>query len=90
MHPPPFLLAHRLSDWLECDLELHFCKGVTLHSVRMIAKNSGNRTFAEVLARLRCTGCGKTPAPVYLCACHREASGGAPPDWAIDLVPVPR
>ena len=90
MHPPPFLAAHRLSDWPNCRLELHCCKGVTVSPVRVIASNSGDRSFAEVLTRLRCSRCGKPPAPVYLCAGHREASGGAPADWAIELVPVPR
>jgi hypothetical protein len=90
MHPLPFLAAQLLSDWPDCRLELHCCKGVTVLPVRMIVDNSGDRPFAEVLSRLRCSRCGKPPAPVYLCAGHREASGGAPADWAIELVPMPR
>jgi hypothetical protein len=53
-------------------------------------RQHGDRTFADVLPRLRCRQCGKAPAPVYLCAGHREHNHGAPPDWAIEFVPVPR
>ena len=42
-----------------------------------------DRTFAHVLAKLRCRQCGRAPAPVYLCAGHREHTMGAPPDWAM-------
>jgi hypothetical protein len=30
-----------------------------------------------------------SPAPVYLCAGHREHHNGAPADWAIELELVP-
>jgi hypothetical protein len=61
-------------------------------STRLLAKKYGNRTFAEILPRLRCEQCERppAPAPVYLCAGHRVLCFGAPPDWAIELVPVPR
>ncbi len=89
MHPPPFHLAHRLSEWPDCSLELRCCKGVVLYPVRLLATKGGNRTFEAVLARLRCHRCGGRPAPVYLCAGHRQHVGGAAPDWAIELVPEP-
>jgi hypothetical protein len=40
-----------------------------------------------LLSRMRCSKCGRPPAPVYLCAGHREHTGGASTDWAIELVP---
>ena len=50
----------------------------------------GDVRFSELISRLRCQKCGQAPAPVYLCASHhREACGGPPPDWAIELVPEP-
>jgi hypothetical protein len=89
MHPPPFLLAHRLSDWPECKLELHCCRGATALPVRLLVQQRGDVSFGELLPRLRCKECKRPPAPVYLCAGHREPNHGAPPDWAIELVPVP-
>jgi hypothetical protein len=90
MHPPPFRLDHHLSDWPECRLELQCCKGTMIFPVRLLAQRHGNRTFAGVLARLRCDRCGGRPAPVYLCAGHRQHNWGGAPDWAIELVPAPR
>lgn len=92
MHPPPFLLQHRLMDWPECFLELHCCKGTTVYPVRLLAERRGNPTFAETLARLRCSTCGgKAQGPVYLCAGQsREFHGGGPPDWSIMIVPPPK
>ena len=72
MHPPPFHLGQRLSEWPDCRLELNCCRG---------------QSFAEVLAKLRCQKCRKPRAPVYLCAGHRAFTMGAPADWAIELVP---
>lgn len=90
MHPPEFRRDQHLSDWPACHLELRCCKGVTLYPMRLLTINWGDRTFEEVLTRLRCKRCGAKPAPVYLRAGHREHCWGAPPDWAIELVPVPR
>jgi hypothetical protein len=71
---------HRLSDWLDCRLELHCCRGQSVCPVRLMLRDHGDRTFAEVPAKLRCRQYGKPPAPVYLCAHHREHTMGAPPD----------
>jgi hypothetical protein len=90
MHPPPFRRAHHLSDWPKCQLELHCCRGTTLLPVRLLMQRCGDVSFEEVLTRLRCQKCKSPPSPVYLCAGHREHNSGAPPDWAIELVPVPR
>jgi hypothetical protein len=90
MHPPPFRLQHRLFDWPECKLELHCCRGTTVVPVRLLAQQRGDVSFGEILPPLRCQKCKGPPAPVYLCAGHREHNYGAPPDWAIELVPVPR
>jgi hypothetical protein len=86
MHPPSFTLQQRLAGWPNCRLEVQCCKGVVLYPVRLLAEQHGNRTFENVLRRLRCGGCGGKPAPVYLCVGHHTNSGGAAPDWAIELV----
>ena len=52
----------------------------------MLIRDRGDRTFAEVLAKLRCQKCRKPRAPVYR-AGHRAFTMGAPADWAIELVP---
>ena len=90
MHPIPFGLDHHLSDWLECSLELNCCIGGLVFPVRLMRGQLGDLTFAEVLRRLRCRRCRRPPAPVYLCAGHRQFNFGAPPDWAIELVPESR
>jgi hypothetical protein len=87
MHPPAFRAAHHLSDWPECRLELNCCRGQIVIPVRLLMREHGDQTFAAVLARLRCQRCKGSPAPVYLCAGGREHAGGAPADWAIELVP---
>jgi hypothetical protein len=86
MHPPPFLPSHHLSDWPECRIELICCKGTTLVPVKLLMKNHGDRIFEDVVRRLRCSRCRGYPKRVYLCAGYREFVGGAPADWAIELV----
>jgi len=55
----------------------------------MLIEQLGDATFAALLPRLTCKECGARPAPVYLLAgYHREFCGGAPPSWAIELVPA--
>jgi hypothetical protein len=81
MHPA-------LIDWPACRLELNCCRGQSVLPVRLLLRDHGDRTFGQVLSRLRCQKCRKPPAPVYLCAGHREFTMGAPADWAIELVPV--
>ena len=90
MHPPPFRLTHRLADWPDCRLELHCCRGATVYPVRLLMTGYPGLTFGQLLARLRCKRCRGSPAPVYLCAGRREHNHGAPPDWAIELVPHKR
>ena len=86
MHPPPFLLTHHLSDWPDCQLELKCCKGVSLYPTKLLIQKHGDLAFQTVLKRLKCAACGKQPSPVYLCAGHRNHSGGAAADWSIELV----
>jgi hypothetical protein len=71
VHPPPFRPGQRLSDWPDCRLELHCCRGQSVFPVRLLMRDHGDRTSAEVLAKLRCKRFRR------------------PPDWAIELVPVP-
>lgn len=92
MHPPPFSVAHKLSEWPDCALELrcHCSERVVLLPVRMLL-DRGDRTFGTVLAALRCSKCGGEPAPVYLVAgYHRTFNHGPSPDCAVELVPQPR
>jgi hypothetical protein len=73
---------------LRSEIELHCCRGQSVFPVRLLIRDYGDRTFAAVLAKLRCQKCRKPPAPVYLCAGHREFTMGAPADRAIELVSV--
>jgi hypothetical protein len=45
--------------------------------VRLLIRDHGDRMFAHVLTKLRCQKCHKPPAPVYLCAGHREHTMGS-------------
>lgn len=89
MHPPAFHLGHRLSDWRRCWLEVRCpCspRMVTL-PVRLLLERE-DRTFAAMLASLRCSKCRGNPAPVYLVAGHtRSFVRGPPPDWSVELEP---
>jgi hypothetical protein len=88
MHPPEFSPQHRLSDWPDCFLEVHCCKGVVISPIPLLIKRSGDGPFADILRRLRCSACHRKPAPVYLLASrHRLFCGGEQPGWAIELVP---
>ena len=92
MHLPAFHLTHRLSDWRRCVFELRCpCSPrMVMLPVRMLLEH-GDRTFAAVLARLRCSKCRGKPAPVYLVAGHtRSFVHGPPPDWSVELEPPPR
>ncbi len=91
MHPPPFHLGQRLSDWPRCALDLHCpCRGTVLLPVQMLLERGG-RTFGTVLTALWCSKCGGKPAPVYLVAGHHLTFNHGPlPDWAVEVVPPPR
>ncbi len=82
-----------LSDWPDCVLEIrcHLCGGRSSQcAVKGLIHWYGDRTFAEILKRIRCKFCRRRPAPVYLCASHiREGCKGPDPDWAIELLPAP-
>jgi hypothetical protein len=71
MHPPPFRLTHRLSDWPDRNLELTCCRGQVVYPVRLLMGEHDALTFAQLLARLRGKQCRGKPAAVYLCAGHR-------------------
>ena len=83
MHPP-FDSNDSLSDWPDCHLRVECC-GTVIMPTYLLAKISGDAAFSEILPRLRCSECGRVPAPVYLCAGdHREDEA---PVWSIELVP---
>jgi len=39
--------AHRLSDWPQCQLELHCCRGTTLFPVRLLLEQRRDVSFGE-------------------------------------------
>jgi hypothetical protein len=86
MHPPAFRHSHYLSDWPSCGVEVICCRGTTVIPVKMLIRDHGDRTFEDLLSRLRGSRCRGGPKRAYLCAGHREYSGGAPADWAIELI----
>ena len=93
MHPPLFRIQQLLSDWPDCWLELSCssCGRKAIYPVGMMHKQFGDRSFEQLMPRLKCKGCGASPAPVYLGARHpRGHGGGPPPDWAVLLVPPPK
>jgi len=55
--------------------------------VRLLLRDHGDRTFADVLAKLWRRQWRKPPAPVCRCAGHRGRTMDAPLDWSIELVP---
>ena len=88
-HPPAFLPSQRLLDWPKCGLEMRCaaCKSTVIYPTKLLAERFGNRTFGEVLGRMKCKRCAVAPESVYLCAGHRTRNGGPPADWSIQLVP---
>jgi hypothetical protein len=92
MHPPPFRLDHRLSDWPDCHLELRCapCHGRSVfYPIKLLIKRHGDRVFSAILQKLVCSRCKRRPQAVFLCASpHRFGGHGGPlPDWAIELIP---
>jgi hypothetical protein len=67
VHPLPFRPhQHRLSDWPAWSLELHYCKGVTIVPVRLLANHYGDMTFAEALnlpavSAMQASACASLP-----------------------------
>jgi hypothetical protein len=93
MHPPPFHQADRIADWPDCHLELGCpqCGKVAIIALRMFCRDHGRSRVLDLVARLRCQGCGAKAAPVHLCASTCRSFGGGPKaDWAIELVPAPK
>jgi len=81
MHPPDFLLDHRLSDWPGCCLEVRCpCSPrITIMPVRLLTIRHGDRLFRDVLTRLRCSACKGRPSPVYLVAGQNRTFQYGPP-----------
>jgi hypothetical protein len=89
MHPPPFRISQRLLDWPDCWIELRcICPNVSVYPCKLMAKRHGNRTFGDVIGRVKCGKCSRRPFSIYLCAsAHRiKANGGPSPDWSIQLL----
>ena len=88
MHPPQWNQNHRLLDWPDCTLDLACasCGCSSQPSCKLLAGRHGNRTFAEVLPRLKCAKCRRPPVEVYLVAGHhRKLMPGPDPDWSLPL-----
>ena len=89
--PLPFSPEHRLSHWLACSLEVRCpCSPrVALIPIRLL-RGDGDRRLKDVVSALRCRLCRGRPAPVYLVAGqHRQQSGLAGPNWAVEVVAPP-
>lgn len=56
--------------------------------IKLLLNQHGDCTFAELLAKLKCKHCGRPPRPVHLGETHHiTGCMGAPPGWAVELVP---
>jgi len=66
-----FSYHHRLSVWRDYRLEMHCCRceqRSTSVEVKGLIRWHGDRTFAEILPRLRCMFCRQRPTFVSLCS----------------------
>ncbi len=66
-----FSYRHRLSVLRDYRLEMHCCRceqRSTSIEVRGLIRWHGNRTFAEILSRLRCMFCRQRPTFISLCS----------------------
>lgn len=66
-----FSYNHRLSVWRDYRLEMHCCRceqRTTSIEVKGLIRCHGDRTFAEILSRLRCMFCRQRPTFVSLCS----------------------
>lgn len=86
-----FSYSHRLSVWRDYRLEMHCCRceqRSTSIEVRGLIRWHGDRTFAEILSRLRCMFCRQRPTFVSLCSLAAGDTGvkhGA--IWSLVLTP---
>ena len=76
---------------LKCWLETRCgCGACTQIPVPLLAKEGqAARTIADVLLRLRCRGCGRSPVTVELieCAGKQDALPGGRLPWRVELLP---
>jgi hypothetical protein len=66
-----FSYGQRLSVWRDYRLEMHCCRceqRTTSIEVKGLIRWHGDRTFAEILSRLRCMFCRQRPTFVSLCS----------------------
>lgn len=66
-----FSYRHKLSVWRDYRLEMHCCRceqRSTSIEVRGLIRFYGDKTFAEILARLRCMFCRQRPTLISLCS----------------------
>jgi hypothetical protein len=90
MHPPTFLLSHKLSTWPECFLEIRCerCEQRRLTiAVKGLMRWYGDRTFREIISRLRCKYCRRRPAVIHLQAFQKIVADGDPAvTWSLEIV----
>lgn len=89
MHPPPFSMDQKLSDWPDRHLEIRCSCGRSSHpATKLLIREIGDRPFKLFLSRLQCKECKHSAAPVYLVAGRsRTQCGGETPGWAVELIP---
>ena len=86
-----FRRDQRLSDWPMCCVEARCpaCGRCSIAPTRLLLAG-GDRTFADLAERLKCSACDAKPAPVYLCSGHNRRGGkGISPNWAVEMVAPP-
>ena len=80
--PPAWNQNQRLLEWPECTLDLSCTCGFSSgYPCKLLAARHGNRTFADLLPRLKCRVCRSAPAEIFLVAGHqRQLRPGPNPD----------
>jgi hypothetical protein len=90
MHPPKFLRTHLLSQWPECSLEIgcRRCETRTMTiAVKGLMRWYGNRSFADILDRLRCKYRRRRATTVRLHAARAdEVAPNALTSWCLQII----
>lgn len=73
-----FSYRHRLSVWRDYRLEMHCCRceqRTTGMEVAGLIRFYGDKTFAEIIRRLRCMFCKQRPTFIALCSMATSDAG---------------
>ncbi len=78
MAPARFSHFHKLSVWRDYRLQMHCCRceqRSTYIEVAGLIRGHGDKTFAEILPRLRCMFCKQRPTFLSLAALTQRDAG---------------